>query len=216
MGNQQGAPINEVVALLDRENRKKLIELRELYPEISDELKLGIWGGKADIDERKQKRLLRARAEVAFVGLRQAIQDCSQAIEAASWKIQISNKIRLGGQIVTVIGSSSVLGALGNNQNLLAVIAGIFALLGSLSSIFLDYAERIIGSSGESIESIYLELSLARHDAELFSKNLRISIDGAVDDAFLEMSIGEANALCERLNLRAYKIIERTRARRDQ
>jgi hypothetical protein len=209
MGISAGVGVNEAVFLLQRIAPEKLGNLREELPLIAEDLRIGVMAGeesKASSDQQRDHIV--AKARVIEETLCQILIKCDSSTQVAKKKLRESRIIRLCGQIVAVVGSSGVLGALVSTQNTLAAFSGILALLGSLATVAADYKEKIINGSGISIESLYVEILERRFEAELLLRNLRVALKVGASTDELSSMIADGNSLCYRLNSDTIKVIE--------
>ncbi len=209
MGNFNKSPVNEAVFFLDQFAPESLQALRSQYPELQEELQPGIMAGDAeDPDQEKSKRILLAKGRVMVVALEKAICMCDDALSAAVRKMKNARKARLGGQIVTVLGSSGVLGALSATQTTLASVSGVLALLGSLATVAAEYSEQIANPEAGKLNSTYLEIGEARLRATILKQTLEIYLAESFADTALEKAVADANSLCEHVHGKVFQIIE--------
>ena len=121
-------------------------------------------------------------------------------------KMSHGSKIRMGGQLITAVASSGMLGAISLSQNNLAVASSFLAILSSIASIGADYIDRALGSSNISITTIYSQLVEARYRASTLHDTLTIQLEYEDITPALEKVIAEGNSLCSTINISVYQI----------
>ena len=132
------APIDESVGLLNKINKNALENIRSKHPEFSSILELGVIGGEKDINEAE----LIVRVEVSKVTLEETLKQTKEKyLPHFRNKLRKLQKIELSTQIIIVIGSSAVLGALLNDIEdyfkYAAYIGAVLTLIGALLTIIL-------------------------------------------------------------------------------
>lgn len=207
MGSAISAPVNEAANFLNRVAPSQMPSLREHYPEIAEELQPGIMAGE-EADEGQRRTVLVARGHVMLAALGEARRLCDAALPKAAARMQRGSRIRVGGQIVTTIASSAVLGSLSATETKLAAISGTLALIASIATIGADYIERVVDPGRGNVASIYLELVDARYRASSLYDTLNIQLTHDDIGSALEKTISEGNVLCETVNRSVYQIIE--------
>ncbi|MBB4289497.1 hypothetical protein GGE16_001513 [Rhizobium leguminosarum] len=208
MGGIASAPINEAVFFLSKASPEDLEQLKNSFPEIKDELNPGIMAGEADLSPAQARTILKAKAQVIVVVLNKTIELSDRALSQASRKMRFGRRTRMGGQVITVVGTSGVLAAIGITQNGLAIASAILALLGSLAAILGEYFEQIVDKKQGGLNEIFLRIATARHKAVIITKTIETYIREDIIDSGLETTIREGNALSEEITSNVYQIFE--------
>jgi hypothetical protein len=191
------AEINNVVALLDRAAPHILQAARQRFPELAAELRPGVTLIPTE------RRAARARAELVHSGMQVAIQDCDVALNVALDRLSLGRKLRTVGRTLTLVGQSSVLGALGLSSPGVAVVAGVLALAASLGTLWAESVELTWGN-GQSLEQLYVKLVSLRYDANNVRENLALAlatlrVGDAASERLLAKLAKDGNLLCRQL-----------------
>jgi hypothetical protein len=196
MGLSAEAPINEAVALLFTINPALLDSLRQQFPQLAGELVPGRLGGAGD--SGAQLNLDRARV------MQKALEAAANRAEAELSKIrgrmQGSRKWRLRAQIVSLVGSSGVLGSLALDCPRCTILSALLALLASLGSLLADHQERLLKPGEGNIFDAYEKAGDAVYKAGMMAENLRLLIQHSAPSDDVRAAVESANALCEELN----------------
>lgn len=208
MGGFSSTPINEAVFLLSKASPESLEALRKSLPEIEEQLKPGIMAGEIAVSPDHARNILKAKAQVILVVLNKTIELSDRALSQASRKMLSARRTRMGGQIVTVLGSSGVLAAIGVTQSGLAILSAILALFGSLAAILSEYFEQIIDKKQGGLNEVFLQIATARHKANTTARTIEAYIRADIIDSGLEAAVRDGNALSEEITSNVYKIFE--------
>ena len=196
MGSNSAAPINELVSILSAIDPSKLNELRRQFPHLSSELELGRIGGAADDSGGFDLD----RAEVAVRSLLAVSNKASIELVRIQARMKSSRSYRLWAQLLTLVGTSTVLGALALNKATLAVVTSVLALLASIGTVLAEFAERLIRPGKGDIYEAFEEASAANFKSRALVNDLRLAISHKVDATSLRALIGSANKQAEDLH----------------
>src|SRR5688500_19308426 len=132
-GASTAQPINEAVFLLSQLSADRLETLRAEYPLLADELRPGVFAGPNEPDSKVPATIhLTARAKVMIAVLDEVAHRTNNALAVVSKAIQSAQSRRLAGQVLVLVGSSSLLGTLALYSRTATVIAAVFPLLSAL------------------------------------------------------------------------------------
>lgn len=196
-------PIAEAVGFLSEHAPEELQRLKSVLPDEMQQLL--VRGGLAG----PVPATLKSRATVQLAALRQIRTKISKSVVGAEKRLRLARRTRLIGDIAAVLGSSSVLagnaGAVageGLNPKIAIAVSGIVALLGALAGVLSDYATRLPEGGGGSLFEVYSSLGEARYEAEVLIGEIEALVAAQNEedvDAPLQERIGEANALCRKM-----------------
>ena len=194
MGAVSGAPINELVGVLSLLEQSQIDALRLEFPELAAELRRGQEGGKATNPYDTQ------RAEVAVRSLI-AIANCAAVeLNRVQTRMRLARTKRLMAQILTLVGSSGVLGALALKEPTLAVITSVVTLLASVGNLLADYGERLIRPGQGDIYEAFEQASTANFRARRLADDLKLAVQHAAPAKEIQAQIASANQLAESLH----------------
>lgn len=217
-------PINEVINLLSRFAPTDLQMLRAKYPAARTLLAAGEEMGNADTlhDIKAPDRpltlqapgtstavgaaigagaFLAIRAEASVRGLNAVIALCDPAMPIAKRRLVAASYFRLGGQVLSLLGSGAVLGSLKADVSVgvFPVVSAIVAFLGGVISIVAEFLVSGLFQGGQGLGDIYRRLLQLRAEAigssELLTVWLRAAI-GAEGAPEVEGVITRANQIC--------------------
>lgn len=187
------APINEASTLL-----------RNLFPDRSREIEArggrsaeylrqrGIkLGGEKDLEITE----LRDRANFMVTALDRAGIYCSAAAAEAVIAIRSSRRLELASQITSTVGASSVLGALGLDSKVGAVVAGIFTLVASLATLIAAYRTRLIDDQSGNMQTSARTLMQLAYDTIMLKEELTFQIETGTQERLAD-TVSRANELC--------------------
>jgi len=197
MGLNTRVPINEAVYLLQRLEPEELSKSRAEFPALSAELVLGQEAGEAapsdDLDLERAKVLVRALEAGKRAAERQLL-----AIRA---RIVRARRYRKTAQIVALICSSGVLGAIALlPKGPVAGITALLALLASIGTILAEGQEGLLGKEGGDIYQAFGEASKACYEAGMTVVELSLLIKYRSTGPALTEALARAQALCRDLN----------------
>lgn len=196
MGELSGAPINELVALLTKIDAPKLKALRAEFPHLANELQLGrIGGGSEDANAYDLDR-----AKVAAQSLSAVANRASIELVRIQARMKLSRRRRLLAQILTLVGSSGVLGALALDKPTIAIATSVLTLLASIGSVLADFGERLVSPSKGDIYEAFEQASSVGFKARRLAEELRLAVSHNVATSELRPLIANANQLAEELN----------------
>ena len=196
MGTGAGAPINELVAILNVIDPRALGELRLKLPQIVEELEIGRIGGPVKGSDAYEWD----RAEVAAKALTAVANRASAELVSIQSRMKASRSRRLIAQIFTIAGTSGVLGALALNKAIVAIAISVLALMASIGTVLADFGERLVSPGKGDIYEAFEQASNAGYRARRLSDELRLAISHKIDLGEVRTLILSANVLAEELN----------------
>lgn len=197
------APINEAVFLLDRLAPGDLNRMRDTFPSLSDELKLGRIGGLPN----EADDLDLARAEVMCKALVAGKDRATAELVSARRRMTSAQRWRMRSQIASLVCGSGVLAGLAIRQETMTVVIAVLALLVSIGTLLAEHKERLLTQGDGDIYSAYDFVNQAVFKASLLAENLELLIKYRAHPDDLRAAIAAANALCEDLNRWISKIV---------
>jgi len=201
MGTSAGAAINEGVFLLDSLSPARLENLRKEYPDLSNDLKVGILGGvEKDTDKDQAAAILHEKSQIMIAALAEAEAAARHALTFVSRRIVSARRQRLITQLLVLIGSSSSLATLAFGQKAAAVFCAVLTLFAAIGNLLADYKERLLNPQTGNIYDAYQRLSEGAYKARSLSTDLTLALKYNQGISELETLIASANALCEQLN----------------
>jgi hypothetical protein len=111
-----------------------------------------------------------------------------------------ARRFRLGSQLVALICSSGVLGAIAIGDKNVTVTTAILSVLASLGVIVAEYKERLLKQGDGDVYTAFEAAGQASYKAGLTAENLSLLSTHSPESEELSQAISEANALCEQLN----------------
>lgn len=208
MGNNKDniklLPINELVTVLSDIDNELFSRVKNKFPEINEELNVGIWAGESEKLESDRVVLTKAKFASEVLGVAICHSEC--ALKVLSRKIHIANRIRLVGQIAAVIGSSGTILAMGFGKDSVAQVSAVLALLGSISTIISTYTEKVVSTKAGTISEIYLSLSGQLQEAIFLRNNINAHIQHNSSTVELENLVAMSNELCRKINTNALQV----------
>jgi hypothetical protein len=191
---KSGVAINEAVFLLSKTAPEKLISLRNLYPDIAEELREGIYAGE------KEEMFIIEKAEFVTVALEEVSSLAKVAMVTVAVIIQRARSRRLISQMLVLIGSSSLLGAVALDGKTATVISAVLTLLAAIGNLLAEHYERLLNPQTGNIYEAFQKLGEGSYKARAIAADLKLSIRHKVGEIALKEQVGKANELCEELN----------------
>lgn len=199
--------INEIIGLLAYANPESLERLRQQFPQHIDTLEPGITLGteinatNANADEA----LVRGLACQA--GLQTVIFKCDELIPTLKRKLKTLGNLQLSSQIIIGVSGASVVSQIGVTAPAFMLLTGYLSLIGSLTTLFVQYKSGLVNNNQQSLFNLYDKLVDYRLDAEqqLFEVNIAIQVLKENNFERLFSVLAKANQTC--LDIR--KILEK-------
>jgi hypothetical protein len=186
-------PIDEIVGFLDARAPKRLQALRNMLPELADELKPGIVAGESE-------EILSARAQVAADGVAEMLAQSEPILAKLERRMRLVRTLRLVGQMCSAIGSASGVGFLLAKLPNPAIGSGLVAVVGSLSVIGVDY----LGTLGDvKLFDHYTALREARYEAKRLEQELMLRLGrppSERDLGVMDQLVRDANDLSKKID----------------
>jgi len=195
-----GEAINEAVFLLSQLSPSQLESLKLQYPELADELRVGISGGGESAESPQKDPHLAEKASIMIAALDEAWRRAEGAMTSVSRNIKKARQHRLVSQALVLIGSSSLLGTLALDNKPAAVISAVLTLLAALGNLLAEYQERLLNPQSGSIYEAFQKLGDGAYKARVLSRELQLALKYDGHEAELKDLITQANELCEQLN----------------
>jgi len=197
-----GASINEAVFLLAQTAPERLEKLRGQFPQFSEELQEGIYAGEEAEDATKTDKIsyLADKAQIVIAALDEASKLAESAMGAVVKSINKARLRRLVSQVLVLVGSSSLLGAVALEGKTATVLSAIITLLAALGNLFAEHYERLLNPQSGNIYDAFQKLGEGAYKARTFASDLRLALKHQEGEAELADLIGKANELCEQLN----------------
>jgi hypothetical protein len=201
MGSERtGIAINEAVFLLSQADPAKLVSLREKFPELDEELQEGIYAGSKQGDRATQDSYLVQKAEVVATALESVSDQADAAMRRVRVSIQRARSRRLISQVLVVIGSSSLLGAVALEGRTVTVISAVLTLLAALGNLFAEYHEKLLNPQASNIYEAFQKLGQGTYRARALLAQLQLAMRHEEGVQMLTDLVSTANELCEDLN----------------
>jgi hypothetical protein len=189
-------PIDEIVNLLDKLAPEELIAFRERLP--PDMRPLFVPGGIAG----KADQPLNESAELAARTLRTLVKQCDRWADAVGQRLRHARRLHMVGDVMAVVGSSSVLGTIAASLSVGVYVSGFVALLGSVTSLIADHVAKLPEGGPSSMFNVYSQLTGGRHRAkqllDALNSHLRTGIPKGGHDEVTGL-IGQSNELSKEL-----------------
>lgn len=193
--------MNEAVNLLETLAPDRLERLRAGLPE--DQrlmLKSGIIAGDDDRDSVGQDpKVAVALAQVALAALDEVVLKTEPALLRARGRLKLVNRWRLLAQVLTVLGSSVVIGTALIGETAWQFGAALLTLATSIATLLADQAERLLGGKSATAGEAFESLSATVFPAKQLKGELEVLLRIAPGSPELRARIADANALCERI-----------------
>ncbi|MDR2265430.1 MAG: hypothetical protein LBE93_18560 [Enterobacter asburiae] len=195
-------PINEGVNLLNTLSPSSLQDFRNSIPELQGELEIGRLGGVISNDDNLNK----LRAEVLIKALEMALERANTELELLKIKMSSAKKFRLGSQVVSLICSSGVLGAIAIGDKNTTVVTAILSVFASLGSIIAEYKERLLRQGDGDVYTAFEAAGHVAYKAGVALENIKLLSTHVPNSEELQNAIIESNKICEDLNVWLIKI----------
>lgn len=197
-----GAAINEAVFLLAQTSPERLESLRSQFPYLAEELQEGIYAGEETQEkgEAKKSSYLADKAAIVIAALDEAAKRAESAMGTVAESIRKARLRRLISQVLVLVGSSSLLGAVALEGKTATVLSAVLTLLAALGNLFAEHYERLINPQSGNIYDAFQKLGEGAYRARTFASRLQLALRHKEGETELANLIGEANELCEQLN----------------
>ena len=202
MGTMSGAPINELVAIVSKIDASKLDEFQKEFPHLAEELRVGRIGGAPEDSSAYDVD----RAEVAARSLTSVANRAATELIRIHARMKSARRRRLIAQVLTLVGSSGVLGSLALNNSTLAIATSVLTLLASIGAVLAEYSERLVSPGKGDIYEAFEQASSAGFKARRLADDLRLAVSHKVAPTDLLVLITNANQLAEELHGWAVKM----------
>lgn len=196
-GNENiSLPINEAVNFLSNNSSNELQSFKLEYPELANDLKPGIFCG-GDTSEHKY---IVAKAKIMVKTLKLASGSTKNALKKASLKIKTTDRLQTGSQILTLIGSSSVIGTIGMEDNTLHLISALITLMASCGSILIEHLSKIVSPSLGDVRDAYSALTKLTYELVQAHQELELAISYTLPEEKIIQLISQSNLLMSEVN----------------
>jgi len=194
--------INEGVSLLHSLSPARLDELRAEFPLQSEALTVGIPAGPGDelTDNKIATAMLREKAQIMIVALREAEAVSKKALQSISRRVRSAKRQRLVSQILVLVGSSSSLATLALSKNRAAVISAALTLLAALWNLLAEHQEKLLNPQSGNIYDAFQRLAEGTYKTRTMSTELTLALKYDQSATQIGPLVASANALCEELN----------------
>jgi len=209
MGNEQAAlAINEAVFLLAQMAPEKLKAFQSRYPALAGELQQGIFAGTED-EQKPANSFLIQKAEVVTGVLEEASSQAEKAMSAVAADIKRARMRRLASQVLVLIGSSSLLGAVALDGKTATVVSAVITLLAALGNLMAEHYEKLLNPQSGNIYEVFQRLGEGAYKARRLAAEIQLAARHQEDATVLRQLVGNANELCEQLNGWLIQVINR-------
>jgi signal transduction histidine kinase len=199
-GESSAAPINEAVFLLKLMAPEQLESLKNRYPDIAQELQEGIFAGAEEPSSQRSSYLCQ-RAVIVIVALEEAASRAEKAMVVAASDIKRARSRRLISQVLVLVGSSSLLGAVAlDARQLVMVVSAVLTLLAALGDLLAEHYERLLNPKVGNIYDAFQKLGEGTYRARRIAVELQIATQHDEGIGELAELVGKGNELCEQLN----------------
>jgi hypothetical protein len=185
----------------------------DLAPEESRTLDAGILRadgiqivGDGNQAARGPRQIAVARATFVEEALDEALKKIEPALLAARRRLQHVRQWRLLAQVLTFLGSATLLGTVLFGQSRWQIVAAIFTAATALLNLLADNWDRLIGGRGGTTAEAYDFLSQSVYPARQLKSEIGILLRHGAEENELDDKIGQANILCERINDWLYRV----------
>ncbi len=198
MGGKENnkAPINEAIFLINELSSGKLDEFRTLYPEIREELNLGI---KAGGTEENDSYIIE-KSKIMISALEIASENSVNGIEWATKKVHRSRLLKLTSEIVLLLSSSSILGALAMEEKELAIISALITFFASGANIISSHFEKLTNPAIGNIYDAFQKLVDLNQQMLSMKSEIELSVKYEKDQSLIIDLIKKGNSLIAEAN----------------
>jgi hypothetical protein len=196
VGGKNSAPINEIVALSKSINGLEHGALAGRYQGIAKDLAGGIEAGETD----EALTVLREKGQFAIDVLDSLIPRCRWAILECQTRLRFEGRLRTAGQIVSLVGTSAIVGSLGFQETGIALVTGIITLISSVLVVLADFLGSAPGGRKIDVQAAYERLNNAVLDSSVLVNELRVLLKYGGNPQELLTKIAEINALSRSVN----------------
>lgn len=162
--------------------------------------------GERDQVARGPRQIAIARATFVEEALEEALKKIEPALVAARLRLQRVRRWRLLAQILTFLGSATLLGTVLFGQSRWQIVAAIFTAVTALLNLLADNWDRLIGGRGGTTAEAYDFLSQSVYPARQLKSEIAILLQHGAEANELDDKTGQGNALCERINDWLYRV----------
>lgn len=197
--------IKEIINLLQKNKPDSQVmrDIKEIAPAL---LEKGVLCGPKNGNDKELPIKLKAKA--ALEGL-EIISTCIDVVEKAKKKLNKSTFWIFIGEIVTTIGSASIITAMSiKAENGISYISAICVFLASIANLYSKYIKSTTNPD-EDIKKIYESLLEKTFRGIQIQKEIQIWIDDGCKKKYEEIiakRIEEANEIAYLLNILTYKV----------
>lgn len=198
-GSQSEIAINEAIFMLDKLAPERLEDFRRRFPNLAEQLQEGVFAGPEEARTSGNSFLIE-KAEVLTAALSEASGHAENAMITAGKNIKRARRRRLVSQVLVLIGSSSLLGAVALDEKTATVISAVLTLLAALGNLLAEHYEKLLNPQAGNIYEMYQKLGEGAYKARRMASELQLAMRH--DEAISELSelLRGANELCEQLN----------------
>jgi hypothetical protein len=182
--------IDEIVAFLEKNAPNSIEKIRDSNPSFKSILKSGeVLGNSTDTEE------LKVRANVCLTATDAAIKICNDQLVKLKSRLKGSQKIGLWGQIVTTIGSASVITTLAAKLPEMAYVGGGLGLAGALVPIIIEQRNKGLDKN-KQLDETYTDLIKFKLEAERNAQELNFFVNNNFNVDGISSVINRCNQLC--------------------
>lgn len=202
MGNATGAPINEAVHVLSLLDPMHFLALREEFPNIAHELRVGQIGGGPTAEGSAESHDVYdlERAEVAARALTAVAKRATAELVKIERRMGGARRKRLVSQILTLVFSSGILASLAMKEATVAVTSAVLTLIASVGNLLADYSEKLLKPGHGDVYEAFEQASNANYEAERLADEIRLKLRHKIADAELVTLVTSANQVSATLN----------------
>lgn len=197
-------PINEAISYLSSNHSEKISELQARFPDISDELKPGVLAGSDETDEslpsEKDRQYVLAKAKIQSEALAYLVRDASSAAAYCKEKISIIRRLKMGSEILVLIGSSSILGTLNLESDWPTIVAAVATFLAACAALCVDHLQKIMNPELGDIFNAFVELVSLSKSADVLYREMQAALEIDMDDETIGELITRSNELMGKAN----------------
>lgn len=161
------------------------------------------------LKETNHENLLKEKAKIFQVALEEASTRAKSAMDLVATKIKKARFARLITQIIVLISSSSVLGAMALNAKDISVATAVFTLLAAIGNLLAEYYEKLLNPQTGNIYEVYQRLGEGILKTQTILEELKLANRFALNNEDLTKLLGTANQLCESLNQWLIQVLDR-------
>ncbi len=199
MGDESGdISINEAIFTLSHFFPEILTKFKVNHPEISDELIVGKPCGE---EEKKQSNnQLYSKAKLICEALRFSSSKAKEGLSNVKSSLIKARRIRIIGQVMVLLGSSTILASIVTDQNEIEIASGIITFLAAVSSIFAEYFEKPLLPNSGNLYDEFQKLGCLIFESELNANEISILIELNSKETDIVKAIRKGNEQCRKMN----------------